>query len=129
MDNRENYIPWAIKVAFAFLAAWWLQVPDAVRLMLVLIAADVITGVWAAIISKDLSSDVSFVGLSKKLLVIFVVSLTIYLESYTVQGLTTIVAGFYAAHEGLSILENLNRAGIPVPPTLADILRKPTTKS
>lgn len=47
-----------------------------------------------------------------------------YLSPLVGVPLGEAVAGFYAAHELLSVLQNADRAGLPVPQVLRDALAK-----
>ena len=100
--------------------------------LLVLMVVDVITGFIAAAINKELSSKVSFKGILKKVLILFIVGVANILDSFILPDnpmLRTAVIFFYFANEGLSILENIGKAGVPIPSKVLDILAELKTRS
>jgi toxin secretion/phage lysis holin len=98
---------------------------QALQILLVLILFDYITGFIAGAFNKELSSAVGFKGICKKVMIIFVVAVAVQadrlLGDVGVARLTVIF--FYSANEGLSILENATRIGLPLPQFLKDMLR------
>ena len=100
-------------------------------LLLALIAfmtLDYITGVIAGIIEKKLSSSTGFDGLLKKGLILIIVSIGHILDTQIFGGDTSVcrsaVIGFYIANEGLSVIENATRIGMPLPKKLRQILEQ-----
>ncbi|MBO9308120.1 phage holin family protein [Thermomicrobium sp.] len=104
------------------------QVPEAVTALVLLMAIDIATGVISAGIRGKLSSEASWHGLKRKVLTLLMVATAWVLERYLPVQLpvsfTTAIALFYCAHEGLSILENVAEAGVPVPRALRDALAR-----
>lgn len=118
-----------IKIVLGLVLAWWLGLDTVIRLLVVLMAIDILSGMIGAAITKTLSSNESYKGIAKKALVLLIVAaaeaISIYLGPDALPvNLGEIVAGFYCAHEGLSILENAIAAGLPVPRQLRDTLAK-----
>ena len=88
-------------------------------------ATDYITGVVVAAINKQLSSEVGFRGLAKKLMILVFVSLGHIADMYVLGGTPVAMSAvmlFYIANEGLSIIENAGNLGLPVPKKLKDIM-------
>lgn len=88
---------------------------------------DYITGVIAAIIKKELSSETGFKGLMKKMLIFIFVGMANLLDVHMIgsgQVLRTAVIFFYLSNEGLSIVENAVEIGLPVPAALTEFLKK-----
>lgn len=86
---------------------------------------DYITGVVVAAINKQLSSEVGFRGLAKKLMILVFVSLGHIADMYVLGGTPVAMSAvmlFYIANEGLSIIENAGNLGLPVPKKLKDIM-------
>ncbi|HEM4106529.1 TPA: phage holin family protein [Streptococcus suis] len=95
--------------------------------LLVFIIIDYLTGIFAAIVEKQLSSSIGFRGIFKKIAIIFLVSLGHLIDTTIIkQGGTirTMVIFFYLSNEGLSILENTVRIGLPIPEKLQAILKQ-----
>ncbi|WP_255298532.1 phage holin family protein [Brevibacillus dissolubilis] len=89
-----------------------------------LVIIDYATGVYAAFVEKKLSSNEGFKGLGKKVLIFFLVAAAHKMDIAlgTPGFLGTITIYFYIANEGLSLLENGTRAGLPVPGALRSAL-------
>ncbi|HEL1996469.1 phage holin family protein [Streptococcus suis] len=95
--------------------------------LLVFIIIDYLTGIFAAVVEKQLSSSVGFRGIFKKIAILFLVSLGHMIDTAIIkQGGTirTMVIFFYLSNEGLSILENTVRIGLPIPEKLQAILKQ-----
>lgn len=93
--------------------------------LLIFIAVDYISGFLVGIKDRKLSSAVGFRGIAKKVFILLLVVVANTLDMYVlgsgamVRGL---VIAFYIANEGLSILENAGRLGVPYPERLRDVL-------
>ncbi|NQH95706.1 phage holin family protein [Streptococcus suis] len=95
--------------------------------LLVFIIIDYLTGIFAAVVEKQLSSSIGFRGIFKKIAILFLVSIGHLIDTAIIkQGGTirTMVIFFYLSNEGLSILENTVRIGLPIPETLQAILKQ-----
>lgn len=93
--------------------------------LLLFMVIDYISGVMCAITNKDLSSEVGFKGIFKKIMIILLVGITNLLgNAISIDGLRYIVISFYLANEGISIIENASILGLPVPQKVKDILEQ-----
>lgn len=93
--------------------------------LIAFMATDYITGVVVAAINKQLSSEVGFRGLAKKLMILVFVSLGHIADMYVLGGTPVAMSAvmlFYIANEGLSIIENAGNLGLPVPKKLKYIM-------
>ena len=88
--------------------------------LLVFIVIDYISGVIAAYINKELNSRVGFIGILKKTMYFFVVAVAHCVDVATGAGgvLQGIAIGVLISNEGISILENCAKCGIPIPERL-----------
>lgn len=93
-------------------------------ILLAFITLDYITGIMAGVIEKQLSSAVGYIGLLKKVCVLIVVAVSHLIGTYLGMDVRTLVIGYYIANEGISILENSGRIGVPLPKKLIDILKQ-----
>ena len=110
----------AVKIVFHFL-----QATPAVPILLVLMFADVLSGLLAAFYTKKLNSSVGWKGVTRKTFVILLVGVASAIDPLTPQAPeANIVAMFYIANELLSILENAVLCGVPVPPVLVNAMVK-----
>src|SRR5690625_4419206 len=95
------------------------------HLLLLLIALDIVTGIAKAIKNENLWSRKSLFGYARKVLILVVIILANVIDQ--ILGLQGAVAYatvlFYIANEGLSILENLAKVGVLVPPSIAKKLQ------
>lgn len=91
---------------------------------------DYITGVMCAIVDQKLSSHIGFKGIFRKVLIFMLVGLGHTLDKELGNGamIRTAVIFFYLSNEGVSLLENATRLGLPVPEKLSKILEQLHTK-
>lgn len=95
--------------------------------LLAFVVIDYVTGLMCAVLDKKLSSEVGFRGIFKKVLIFSLVAIgNIVDQSVIGDGsvIRTAVIFFYLSNEGVSILENAARIGLPVPQKLKDILEQ-----
>lgn len=97
----------------------------ALSCLLVAIVIDYISGLIKAYNTKTLSSSIGFRGILKKVGVLLIVMLSVLVDRITIDngGVRTLVIYYFVANEGLSIIENLALAGIPVPKQLKNALK------
>lgn len=94
-------------------------------------AIDYLTGVLAAYINPQLMLDsrTGFRGICKKILTLLLVSLAHFVDSATGQQIVcTAVTWFFLGNEGLSILENAAKAGVPIPDRFRQTLQQLSTE-
>ena len=118
-----------IQTAFTVLGGllgWFLGGFDGFLYALVaLMVADYITGVMCAIVEKKLSSEIGFKGIFKKVLIFILVGVGHLIDTNLIGDgsvLRTAIFFFYCSNEGVSMLENAGRLGLPIPEKLKDIL-------
>ena len=95
--------------------------------LLVFVGADYMTGVMCAIADQNLSSDVGFRGICKKVLLFLLVGIANVLDVNVIgtgSVLRTAVIFFYLSNEGISLLENAAHLGLPVPEKLKAVLEQ-----
>lgn len=96
--------------------------------LMAFVVMDYVTGVLCALQQKKLSSARGFRGILKKILIFMVVGMGHLLDLTLLGGagapLRVAMIGFYLSNEGLSILENLGRLGVPLPKRLAAVIRE-----
>ena len=122
----EKLFNW-ISILFGFFGgflSYWLGGWDVLLKTIVFLAVvDYITGIIKAIYLKQLSSEIGFKGLLKKI-VMFIVIAVAYVIQNLIGGnipLREVVIMFYIANEGLSLLENA-AIFIPIPDKLREVL-------
>lgn len=87
---------------------------------------DYITGMIASYREKTWNSEKGSTGLLKKCTIIILVIMATFLDRSLSSDhiFRSVVICFYIANEGLSILENAGRIGIPIPKRLLDALEQ-----
>lgn len=118
-----------ISVIFANVATVFIYLFEGIDValicLLIAIVLDYISGLIKAYITKSLSSSIGFKGILKKVAILIIVMLAVLVDRVTVNngGIRTLVIYYFVANEGLSILENLAIAGLPIPKKLKDALK------
>lgn len=95
--------------------------------LLAFIILDYVTGLTVACVNKNLSSEVGFKGIAKKVVILLLVAVGNMLDVYILGDgavCRSTVIGFYLANEGISILENAGNLGIPLPKKLVSVLEQ-----
>lgn len=97
----------------------------ALACLIVAISLDYLSGVIKAYVTKELSSKIGFKGLLKKIGVLVIVMLSVLVDQITgsTGAIRTLVIYYFVANEGLSILENLAQAGVPIPNSIKNALK------
>ena len=93
--------------------------------LIIFVVLDYITGVMVAIIDKELSSEVGFKGIFRKIIIFCLVGVAHIVDTNVIgtgAGLRTAIIFFYLSNEGVSILENAAHLGLPIPEKLKNIL-------
>ena len=91
------------------------------------VVIDYITGLMVAVLEKRLSSEVGFRGIFKKVVLFSLVAVGHIVDSRLLQNegvIRTAVIFFYLSNEGISILENTAKIGLPIPEKLKAVLEQ-----
>lgn len=125
MEKIWRGIQAAVAAIGGALAFFWGGLDNLLIALIVFAAVDYATGVLAAIIKKKLNSRVGFKGIAKKVLMFLIVGIANIVDVRLIQtgsAFRTATIIFYLANEGVSLLENSARCGLPIPKKLKDIL-------
>ena len=127
----ENNIILGFKTVCAafggFGGLFWGKLDGVMMALLAFIAIDYITGLMVAIVNKTLNSSVGFKGLAKKVFILLLVLIANILDTHVMGGsgvVRGVVIAFYLANEGISILENAGKLGVPYPEKLKNVLEQ-----
>lgn len=103
-----------------FLAYWLGGLDSLLAALIAVTVLDYLTGLLKALHNRQLSSEVGFRGIAKKVYGFAIVALAFVVEGVTAHALPLreVVIVFFVANEGLSILENAAQTGLPVPERL-----------
>ena len=95
--------------------------------LIAFVVIDYITGVMCAIINRDLSSEVGFKGIFRKVLIFLLVGIANIIDVQVIGTgavLRTAVIFFYISNEGVSLLENAGHLGLPIPEKIKTVLEQ-----
>lgn len=109
-------------LAAGLVGAAWGQIPQVIQALLLLMALDFVTGLLAGWITRRVSSSVGARGVAKKLAILLGVTMAYILDNQLGLPVAEAAATAWCVTEGISILENLDRAGVPIPSVISDAL-------
>ena len=127
MKNAINTIQIALS-AFGGWLGWALGGWDGFLYALItFVVIDYLTGVMLAILEKRLSSEVGARGIFKKVLIFALVAVGHIIDAQIIangSAVRTAVIFSYLSNEGISILENAAKIGLPIPEKLKLVLEQ-----
>ena len=107
---------------------WFLGGCDGLLYALIaFVVIDYITGGMCAVVDKNLSSEVGFRGIFKKVLIFLLVGIGHLLDAQVIgtgSVVRTAVIFFYISNEGVSLLENAGHLGLPIPSKIKVVLEQ-----
>lgn len=134
--NPRTLLPWLGR-ALAAVLAWLARAlggwDTTLSLMFAVMGLDLLTGLLVSLAGKSdktkgggFLSGAFFQGLTRKLMMLLLVMLATALDGLMgTDGVCRLaVIGFYAANEGLSIVENAALLGLPFPQALLAVLER-----
>ena len=104
-----------------FLGGW----DSLIYALVAFVSVDYVTGCFCAVVEKKLSSEIGLRGIVKKILIFLLVGVANIVDVYLIGDGSVIRSAaifFFVSNEGVSLLENASRIGLPVPPKLKEIL-------
>jgi toxin secretion/phage lysis holin len=120
-----------LQMAFAAIGGWlgWFLggYDGFLYALIVFVFIDYLLGVMCAILEKHLSSDVGARGIFKKVVIFSLVGVAHIIDQNIIgagSAIRTAVIFFYLSNEGISIIENSTRLGLPIPEKLRDVLEQ-----
>lgn len=127
MKNTFNFIQ-AIFAAIGGYIGWFLGGVDGFMYALItFVIIDYVTGLMVAVLERKLSSEVGFRGIFKKVLIFTFVGIGNVIDVHLIgngSAIRTAVIFFYVSNEGISIIENSAKIGLPIPEKLRDVLKQ-----
>lgn len=127
MDGVLGYIKVALGAIITAVSGFVGGMDGIMYAIITFISVDYLTGVAVAIKNKELSSEVGFWGLVRKVCIIALAGVAHLVDISVMQGgdvFRTAVAMYYLGNEGISLLENCGNLGLPLPPKLLAILKQ-----
>ena len=123
MEKYFNHISIVIGIIGGFFASFFGGWDILLKTILFLAIMDYITGWIKGIYEKNLSSEVGFRGILKKIVMFIIIATSYHIQTLLSNNIPVreVVIMFYIANEGLSLLENA-AIFIPIPERLKNIL-------
>jgi toxin secretion/phage lysis holin len=129
---KENLYVSVISILATTTTAWFGGWDITLKVMIVLMLADYLTGVLAAWKRKQINSEVMFWGGIRKGICLLVIAIAVLLDELIgndVPMFRMLALYFYIAREGLSVVENAGLLGVPLPSFVIKILEQLQEKS
>lgn len=127
MIGFMNWIQMIMVIVGGYLG-WFVGGIDGFMYALIsMVLLDYLTGVMCAILEKRLSSSIGYRGIFKKLSIFIMVAVAHIIDDQIIGDgsvLRTAVIFFYCANEGISLLENASKIGLPIPEKIKEVLVK-----
>ncbi|MCX7904154.1 MAG: phage holin family protein [Caloramator sp.] len=95
--------------------------------LITFVVIDYVTGLMVAVLERKLSSEVGFRGIFKKILIFVMVGIGNIIDIHVIKSgsaIRTAVIFFYISNEGISIIENSAKIGLPIPEKLKELLKQ-----
>ncbi len=136
MENAAK-VPTIIKVLSSVLGAvagfLWGEMDGLMIALIAFIVLDYVSGVLVGASKRKLNSQTSFRGLCKKAMILLIVAVAHIVDTQILGGTASVfrsaTCGLYIASEGLSIMENAGKLGVPLPKKLKEVLEQLHDKS
>ena len=119
----DSYFEALFALAGAFISFFIGGIDGLMKLLVILVISDFITGALKGLILKKYSSDIGFHGISKKVCMFIFIGMANVIDNEMLghsEVLRDAVVLFYLANEGLSVIENAIDMGAPVPDGLRE---------
>lgn len=97
------------------------------KVLVLFMLLDYGTGLISAAVQNKLNSKIGYRGIAKKASILIVLIVAVLLDrliNNNVWVFRTLVCYFYVANEGISILENCGKSGVPLPQKLLNALEQ-----
>jgi len=125
LQTTWNYLRIALVALGGAAGYFWGELDGLLIALLIFTVIDYVTGILCAIVKKELSSKIGGRGIVKKVLVFLIVGIAHTVDAHLIgygSTMRTVTIIFYMCNEGLSVLENSCRIGLPMPQKLKNIL-------
>ena len=105
--------------AIVGLAGWFFGGIDGyIKVLIACTVIDYVMGIMRAGIEGEISSKIAFKGIARKITMFFFVGLANIIETHLLPdkpGFKVAIILFYIGNEGISIIENADKLGVPIP--------------
>lgn len=123
MDKLFNWISVVVGIIGGFFSYWMGGWDILLKTIVFLAVVDYITGIMKAVYLKQLSSEIGFKGLLKKIMMFIVIAVAFVIQQLIggTVPLREVVIMFYISNEALSLLENA-AIFVKIPEKMRDVL-------
>ena len=122
----RDFCIYLLSVLYAIGLSLYGSFDGVLKLLVFMILFDYVTGVISSIKNKKINSRVGFYGIIKKCVLMGIVALSYKIDCVLFDNafLRNVVIFFYVSNEGISIIENCNKLGIPIPEKLKEVFEQ-----
>lgn len=129
-----NWFSLALGGCLTIIIAYLGGLDKMLEFLIIAMILDFTTGLLKGIIHKNLSSKKSYLGIIRKITMLMIIGFGVGLDQvFKLQGqilnIRTMLLMFYLGSEGISLLENAEALGVPIPYKLKEILIQCKKKS
>lgn len=118
----KNFIIFCWGSFISFLGWFFGGLDGLFALLIVMAVIDYLSGIAVGWFEGNLSSSNGFKGIARKFFMFLLVGITNIIDIHIAGGNTAmkvVVCLFYISNEGISILENAHKLGVPIPDMLS----------
>lgn len=127
MKDVISMIQFMVSVIGAYVGGLLGGIDGFLYALIIIVIIDYMTGVMVAFSQKKLSSEIGFKGIARKVLIFLLVCVANIIDNKLLangSAIRTAVIFFYISNEGISILENTAKMGLPIPEKLKAVLQQ-----
>ena len=117
-DYFDQFISYIFGIIPVFFGWFFGSFDGSLKVLIVLVIIDYITGIIGAAKKGELKSSIGFWGIINKVLIFTIIGIAHVIGNELLDHTVMIreaVVYFYAANEGFSIIENVDKIGVPIP--------------
>jgi toxin secretion/phage lysis holin len=125
--GKESTLGGSIAVLGTFVSTYLGDWDTVLKLVVLLMIIDYVTGLAGALKTRTVNSDVMFWDGVRKGIVLLVVVLAVMCDQFVGNStpiFRTLVLYFYIGREGVSVVENMGTLGVPLPTVLTNFLEQ-----
>lgn len=118
-----------INIIFAFvggvLSFAYGEISEAFLALILLSIIDFISGITVAYFDKTIDSRVCAKGIAKKVFIYAIIAVAHMIDiACNLNACMNVATFFYIANEGISIIENAGKMGLPIPEKIINVLEQ-----
>ncbi len=117
----EDFVDFVLYCVVGFVGYFFGGLDGFVKVLIILSVIDYLSGLCVGYAKHNLSSSTGFKGIARKVMIFALVGISHLIDKEFLNDtatLKTAVCLFYIGNEGISILENAHKLGIPLPNVL-----------